>query len=96
MSNPFQYYNSTANRRHLPPNSTTLIGYNGDEANHQNDLSDFRNLPSVSLLKAPTYHNGHPEISDSRRRIVYSQYYQSYRIPTRVEMMFDMTLEKLL
>lgn len=68
---PFQYYNSTANRRHLPPNSTTLIGYNGDESNHQNDLGDFRNsakdgnMPSVSLLKASTYHNGHPEISDS-------------------------------
>jgi phospholipase C len=40
---PFQYYNSTANPRHLPPTSTTLIGYDGDEANHQNDLDDFWN-----------------------------------------------------
>ena len=66
-----QYYNSTANPRHLPPTSITLIGYNGDEANHQNDLDDLwnsakdGNMPSVSLLKASTYHNEHPEISDS-------------------------------
>ena len=68
---PFQYSNSTANPRHLPPNSTTLIGHNGDEANYQNDLDDFwnsakdGNMHSVSLLKVSTYHNEHPEISDS-------------------------------
>ncbi len=67
---PFQYYNSTANPHHLPPSSIARIGQNTDPANHQYDLTDFwnsakaGNMPSVSFLKAPTYQDGHPVISD--------------------------------
>lgn len=67
---PFQYYNSTSNPHHLPPTSIASIGHNADQDNHQYDLTDFwssakaGNMPSVSFLKAPTYQDGHPEISD--------------------------------
>jgi phospholipase C len=67
---PFQYYQSTANPRHLPPSSTALIGRAGDQANHQYDLEDFwsavdaGNMPSVSYLKAPAYQDGHAGYSD--------------------------------
>lgn len=63
--NPFQYFPSTANPRHLPPSSVDAIGHT-DQANHSYDLSWFRaaadagNLPTVSFLKAPAYQNGHP------------------------------------
>ena len=66
---PFQYYNSTANPHHIPPSSLALIGYS-DQANHQYDLADFwkaadsGNLPAISFIKAATYQDGHPEISD--------------------------------
>jgi len=66
---PFQYYNSTANPHHLSPTSIAVIGHT-DQANHQYDLTDFwkaakdGNMPSVSFLKAATYQDGHPEISD--------------------------------
>jgi phospholipase C len=66
---PFQYYPSTANPHHLPPSSVDKIG-NGDQANHQYDLSDFwaaadaGHLPSVSFLKPPAYQNGHAGYSD--------------------------------
>jgi len=66
---PFQYYNSTANPNHLPPTSIAMIGHT-DQANHQYDLTDFwaaskaGNMPSVSFLKAATFEDGHPEISD--------------------------------
>jgi len=46
-----------------------LIGHT-DQANHQYDLADFwkaadsGNLPAVSFIKAATYEDGHPEISD--------------------------------
>jgi phospholipase C len=56
---PFQYYSSTANPHHLPPNSIDTIGHS-DQANHQYDLSDFEsaadagNLPAVSFLKPPS------------------------------------------
>jgi len=66
---PFQYYQSTANRHHLPPGSVAMIGKT-DRANHQYDLSDFwaaaqaNNLPAVSYLKAPHYQDGHPGVSD--------------------------------
>ena len=66
---PFQYYNSTSNRHHLPPTSTSMIG-STDQANHQYDISNFwraamtGNLPAVSFLKAPTYQDGHPIDSD--------------------------------
>jgi phospholipase C len=66
---PFQYYKSTANPKHLPPSSEAMIGYT-DQANHQYDLSDFYttlkdgNMPAVSYLKAAAYQDGHPGYSD--------------------------------
>jgi len=67
--NPFQYYKSTANPKHLPPSSEAAIGRT-DQANHQYDLSDFAetlsdgNMPAVSFLKAAEYQDGHPGYSD--------------------------------
>ena len=55
---PFQYYKSTANPKHLPPSSEAAIGHT-DQANHQYDISNFYqtltagNMPAVSFLKAP-------------------------------------------
>jgi phospholipase C len=66
---PFQYYDSTTNPRHLPPSSVGMIGRT-DQANHQYDLSDFfqaldaGNLPAVSFLKAAAYQDGHAGHSD--------------------------------
>jgi phospholipase C len=66
---PFQYYASTANPKHLPPTSLAAIGHQ-DQANHQYDISDFYaaansgNLPAVSYLKAPAYEDGHAGYSD--------------------------------
>ena len=66
---PFQYFQSTANPRHLPPTSVAAIGQ-PDQANHQYDLRDFwaaadaGNLPAVSYLKAPAYEDGHAGYSD--------------------------------
>ncbi len=66
---PFQYYKSTANPKHLPPSSEAAIGQT-DQANHQYDLSDFSttlshgNMPAVSFLKAAEYQDGHPGYSD--------------------------------
>jgi phospholipase C len=66
---PFQYYKSTANPKHLPPTSEAAIGRT-DQANHQYDLSDFYqtltdgNLPAVSFLKAAAYQDSHPGYSD--------------------------------
>jgi phospholipase C len=66
---PFQYYKSTANPKHLPPSSEAAIGHT-DQANHQYDLSDFSetlqdgNMPSVSFLKAAAYQDAHPGYSD--------------------------------
>ncbi len=66
---PFQYYKSTANPKHLPPTSEATIGRT-DQANHQYDLSDFYttlqdgNMPSVSYLKAAEYQDGHAGYSD--------------------------------
>jgi phospholipase C len=67
--NPFEYYKSTANPKHLPPSSEAEIGKT-DQANHQYDLSLFAqtlthgNLPAVSFLKPAAYQNGHPGNSD--------------------------------
>jgi phospholipase C len=67
--NPFEYYKSTANPKHLPPSSEAAIGHT-DQANHQYDLTDFfttlkdGNMPSVSFLKASQYQDGHPGYSD--------------------------------
>lgn len=75
---PFQYYPSTANPKHLPPSSDNKIGQT-DQANHQYDLTDFwkaadvGHLPAVSFLKAANYQDGHPGYSnplDEQRFIV--------------------------
>ncbi|NVI86290.1 phospholipase C [Actinomadura sp. BRA 177] len=66
---PFQYYKSTANEKHLPPSSVSAIGHT-DQANHQYDLKDFdaalaaHNMPAVSFLKAPSYQDAHAGYSD--------------------------------
>jgi len=66
---PFQYYQSTANPKHLPPSSVAAIG-GTDQANHQYDITDFNaavgagNIPAVSFLKAPEYQDGHAGYSD--------------------------------
>jgi phospholipase C len=67
--NPFAYYKSTANPKHLPPSSEAAIGHT-DQANHQYDLTDFfttlkdGNMPAVSFLKAAEYQDAHPGYSD--------------------------------
>jgi phospholipase C len=66
---PFQYYRSTSNPKHLAPTSVAAIGQT-DRANHQYDLSDFdaalaaHNLPAVSFLKAAEYQDGRAGYSD--------------------------------
>jgi phospholipase C len=66
---PFQYYLSTANPKHLRPSSNAMIGRT-DQANHQYDTADFLtalatgNLPAVSFLKAPGYQDAHAGYSD--------------------------------
>jgi len=66
---PFQYYKSTANPKHLPPSSEAAIGHT-DQANHQYDLSSFYqtlkygNMPAVSYLKAPAFQDGHAGYSN--------------------------------
>ena len=67
--NPFEYYKSTANPKHMPPSSEAAIGHT-DQANHQYDLSWFGktikdgNMPAVSFLKAAEYQDAHPGYSD--------------------------------
>ncbi|MDE3027529.1 MAG: alkaline phosphatase family protein [Paracoccaceae bacterium] len=68
---PFQYYPSTANPKHVRPSSVAAIGTSNDGgANHQYDLTDFYaalkagNLPAVSYLKASAYQDGHAAYSD--------------------------------
>ncbi|HEY2522359.1 MAG TPA: alkaline phosphatase family protein [Streptosporangiaceae bacterium] len=67
--NPFEYYKSTANPKHLAPSSEAMIGQT-DRANHEYDLSDFYttlkdgNMPAVSYLKAAEYQDAHPGYSD--------------------------------
>ena len=66
---PFEYYASTANPQHTPPQSVAEVGHDGP-ANHQYDLRDFwaaadgGNLPAVSYLKAPDAQDGHAGYSD--------------------------------
>jgi len=66
---PFQFYKSTSNPKHLPPTSEAAIGHT-DQANHLYDISDFSetlrdgNMPAVSFLKPPAYENAHPGNSD--------------------------------
>ncbi len=68
---PFQYYLSTANLKHVRPSSPEAIGTSNDGgANHQYDMSDFwaalkvGNFPAVSFLKAPAYQDGHAAYSN--------------------------------
>jgi len=67
--NPFSYYRSTSNPKHLPPSSVAAIGHT-DQANHNYDLTDFdatvqaNNLPAVSYVKAGEYQDGHGGYSD--------------------------------
>ncbi len=67
---PFQYYTSTWNPKHLRPSSVKMIGVDGDQANHQYDTDDFYaavnagNMPAVSFLKAPGYQDAHAGYSD--------------------------------
>jgi phospholipase C len=67
---PFQYFASTQNLKHVLPKDPALIGTSLDGANHQYDLSAFwtafneGRLPSVSYLKAPAWADGHPGYSD--------------------------------
>jgi phospholipase C len=66
---PFQYYKSSANPKHLQPSSVAAIGRT-DRANHQYDTTDFDaalragSMPAVSFLKAPKYQDGHAGYSD--------------------------------
>ena len=66
---PFQYYKTTANPKHLRPSSVYAIGKT-DQANHQYDLDDFYaavkagNMPAVSFLKAAGYQDAHAGYSD--------------------------------
>lgn len=66
---PFQYYRSTSNPKHLPPSSVENIGHQ-DQANHQYDLEDFwaavaiHQMPAVSFLKPAEFQDGHPKYSD--------------------------------
>jgi phospholipase C len=67
---PFQYYTSTANPKHVRPTSPSTVGIDGDPANHQYDIHDFfdalkqGNFPTVSFLKASGYQDGHAGYSD--------------------------------
>ncbi|AIY41761.1 Acid phosphatase [Collimonas arenae] len=68
---PFQYYASTANPKHVRPSSVAVIGTSNDGgANHQYDTNDFftavaaGNFPSVSFLKAQGYQDGHAGYSN--------------------------------
>ncbi len=67
---PFQYYATTSNPKHVAPESVGMIGRNADRANHQYDYQDFldaanaHNLPQVMFLKAPAYQDGHAGYSD--------------------------------
>jgi len=68
---PFQYYRSTANPKHVRPKSVVSIGTSDDAgANHQYDINDFYaavssgNFPAVSFLKALGIQDGHPGLSD--------------------------------
>ncbi len=66
---PFQYYQSTANKNHTPPASVAEVGHGGP-ANHQYDLSYFdkalqaNSLPAVSFVKAKKSEDGHAAYSD--------------------------------
>ncbi len=66
----FQYWQSTSNPNHVRRTSVSMIGHQGDAANHNYDLSDFwdalgaDNLPAVSFIKARAIEDGHAGYSD--------------------------------
>jgi phospholipase C len=66
----FQYWQSTANPAHTPRTSVSMIGHQGDAANHNYDLTDFwdalaaHNLPAVSIVKARAIEDGHAGYSN--------------------------------
>jgi phospholipase C len=66
----FQYWASTLNANHTRPTSVSMIGHQGDAANHEYDLTDFwdalaaHNLPAVSFIKAPGIQDGHAGYSN--------------------------------
>ncbi len=51
---PFNYFPSTQNLKHLPPTSPAMVGYS-DQANHQYDLSALFTVNSVSGATSRTY-----------------------------------------
>jgi phospholipase C len=69
--NPFDYYESTSNPRHVPPSSVDMIG-RIDQANHQYEFDDFwaaaaaNNMPAVSFLRDWEVTDRHPGYSDPR------------------------------
>ena len=64
---PFQYYKSTSNPKHLPPSSEAVIGHT-DQANHQYDISNFytpqrREHAGGQLPQGAGHQDGHPGYS---------------------------------
>jgi phospholipase C len=66
----FQYWQSTLNANHTPRTSVSMIGHQGDAANHEYDINDFwdavkaHNMPAVSFLKARAIQDGHAGYSN--------------------------------
>ena len=66
----FQYWQSTSNANHVRRTSVSMIGHQGDAANHNYDLTDFwdalaaHNLPAVSFIKARAIEDGHAGYSN--------------------------------
>ncbi|HEX6117401.1 MAG TPA: alkaline phosphatase family protein [Solirubrobacterales bacterium] len=66
---PFQYYEQTANPRHLLPSGPGMIG-SSDRANHQYATAQFWKAadrgrqPAVSFLKPPAWADGHAGYSN--------------------------------
>jgi phospholipase C len=63
ISDPFQYFPSTANPHHAAPESTAMIGHS-DQAHHQYDLDALwqaladKQLPAVTFVGPKTAQNG--------------------------------------
>lgn len=71
VTQPFQFYSSTANPTHRRPSSVLSVGTDSDgETHHQYDVHDFfdsikaGNFPAVSFLKSAAYRDGHAGYSD--------------------------------
>lgn len=71
ISDPFQYFKSTANPHHLAPSSLAMVGYS-DQAHHQYDISGFwhvlrdGHLPSVSFVSPVTGQSGRVGVSSPK------------------------------